>query len=654
MRSRLLRSFIFIMSLFAVAFIMTSCNNDNNANTSIENNSTSLPETNTNIGNNSTSLTETNTNTTIDVLNTYTITWKNYDGEVLELDTNVKEGVKPEYNGETPKRLEDNQYKYTFNGWDSDVVECNGDKTYTATYTSNIKQYNVKFVDYDGTTIIKNPVLYDYGTKPENIAKPDKPTRDADETYTYEFECWTPEIGDVTGDAIYKAKYKASYIDYSVSLTSNTDWAGELEGAGSYHYNDTVTITAKPNQDHVFEGWFIGEKLYEDDSSFEYTVTSSLSIEARFKRIFKIYIEDFTDAGVVGITSGEKYELDSEITLTATKHYEGYVFKWKMDTDDEVIDYGKTFTFKVPNQHTTIQVDKIQVFTREYKKIVLGRYPQSNVKATKSNGLLDITFDESTWTSYKYYVDSTQTDYMYYKDFDMDDDGIFDYRAVYYSQYRPYYYTQSSSNGTTRQDENGYATNTVHWFKYEPVEWKIIGETDGKALIIANLILDSQDWYPNDTTDSFTHNDGEGYVNNYELSNIKKWLNDDFYNTAFNDLEKIVIEKTTVDNSADSVYYGYNNYLCNNTDDKIFLLSSKEAYYSDELVKQAKGTDYAKCQGLEVSKTSGYQGNSSWWLRSPDFSDALNASCISIDGGLYASRAMLTYYGIRPACWIDL
>ena len=35
-----------------------------------------------------------------------------------------------------PIKASDGNYTYTFAGWDSEVVNCNGDKTYTATYTS--------------------------------------------------------------------------------------------------------------------------------------------------------------------------------------------------------------------------------------------------------------------------------------------------------------------------------------------------------------------------------------------------------------------------------------------------------------------------------------------------------------------------------------
>ena len=41
---------------------------------------------------------------------TYTITWKNYDGSVLEIDTNVAYNSTPSYDGVTPTRPDDDEY----------------------------------------------------------------------------------------------------------------------------------------------------------------------------------------------------------------------------------------------------------------------------------------------------------------------------------------------------------------------------------------------------------------------------------------------------------------------------------------------------------------------------------------------------------------
>lgn len=75
---------------------------------------------------------------------TYTITWKNWDGTVLETDENVKKGTLPQFDGPTPTKPDDDSYRYTFDGWDPAIKEVTESTTYVATY---------KKVEIDATTV---------------------------------------------------------------------------------------------------------------------------------------------------------------------------------------------------------------------------------------------------------------------------------------------------------------------------------------------------------------------------------------------------------------------------------------------------------------------------------------------------------------------
>lgn len=72
--------------------------------------------------------------------NTYTVTWKNHDGSVLETDTGVTLGTTPTYNGATPTRAEDENFTYTFKGWSPAVSAVTGDTEYTAQFTAVSKR----------------------------------------------------------------------------------------------------------------------------------------------------------------------------------------------------------------------------------------------------------------------------------------------------------------------------------------------------------------------------------------------------------------------------------------------------------------------------------------------------------------------------------
>ena len=182
--------------------------------------------------------------------------------------------------------------------------------------------------------------------------------------------------------------------------------------------------------------------------------------------------------------------------------------------------------------------------------------------------------------------------------------------------------------GTYAQASNG---------KKAAIEWDILEEKDGMVLIISHYILDVR---------SFDEDSG----NNYKESDLRKWLNDDFYNTAFTDEEKAKIVTTFVDNSVESTGYENNRYICESTEDKIFVLSVKEAekYYTDE-TRLAKCTAYAKKQGLYVSPKTKY---SWWWLRSPLNTNVLYVRGVSEDDGKIGNFATGSLNGVRPACWI--
>lgn len=65
----------------------------------------------------------------------YTVTWVNADGAILETDENVLPGTIPSFEGDTPTMEADGEKEYTFAGWTPAVCVVTGDKTYTAVYT---------------------------------------------------------------------------------------------------------------------------------------------------------------------------------------------------------------------------------------------------------------------------------------------------------------------------------------------------------------------------------------------------------------------------------------------------------------------------------------------------------------------------------------
>ena len=289
--------------------------------------------------------------------------------------------------------------------------------------------------------------------------------------------------------------------------------------------------------------------------------------------------------------------------------------------------------------------------------VKLGSYPQSRV--TDSTLISALNKIAKTWTSYGYYSGNDNVgsmakgDWMKYSDFTYN--GV-KYRAVTFSQYRPYYTHISLSSGELHQKYNGYYTNNVYYFKFEPLKWRVLDPATG--LVLCENIVDSQAYsntvyeYGTDKNGTAYWNDSAHthYANDYATSSIRKWLNNDFYNTAFSAAEKKSILTTTLDNRAYST--DHSEYNSETTKDKIFLLSYSDinnaAYgLSSRSNRLSKGSDYAKSQGLYVDSN----GQSSMRLRSAGH-DSYHTSRVSHDGDLnhYIKNDInFTPDGVRPA-----
>lgn len=305
--------------------------------------------------------------------------------------------------------------------------------------------------------------------------------------------------------------------------------------------------------------------------------------------------------------------------------------------------------------------DEKKYYTRSGNKITFGTYPQSkvtdeNIVATLTElaGELPTSEDSKSWTSYGYYMGSSVKNYTWYTDVTV---GGEKYRGVYFTEYRPFKcgYTDTSS---AMQQRNGYNTNTLYWFKFEPISWTILSESDGSALIFCDMIVDSQQY---DYTSTY-------YENNYADSTIRAWLNDNFYNTAFSALLQEIILTTEVDNSESTTGYDENEWACANTFDKVFLLSNADVinpdygFDSDEKAKDAarskQVTDYAQAQGAQTSTSDmDYPGTGFWWTRSPSTTQSNNYASVIPNAGYLLKSGNPVYFcnaGVVPALQIQL
>ena len=326
------------------------------------------------------------------------------------------------------------------------------------------------------------------------------------------------------------------------------------------------------------------------------------------------------------------------------------------------------FLFMVGCKKKTTSSNK-SLYKRLGDNIYFGTYPTSLVTDKNITNKLNKKINNKPtsnslngWNSYEYYASNEKKDYMFYKDIELDSNK---YRAIYLSNYRPRNISYGFREEDSYQDDNGFELNTIYYFKYEEIKWDILEDNGSKLKIISSYILDSQEYNQTEIDQKYIENSGL-YVNNYELSFIRKWLNDSFYNLAFNSFEKEMVLKMEIDNSGKISTTDINDAASNNTFDYVSLLSYTESYeyytyeeghyYCKEDEKRSSGTDYAFSQGLYLSTLS----YSNYRLRTPSPYQVNHSYYVDYDGAVHGDGNMFkcyvsdTSFGIRPVITIKI
>lgn len=164
----------------------------------------------------------------------------------------------------------------------------------------------------------------------------------------------------------------------------------------------------------------------------------------------------------------------------------------------------------------------------------------------------------------------------------------------------------------------------------EPIEWKVLAREKDRILVISKYALDCMPFCTSDDESS------------WDTCSLRKWLNEVFFNAAFNHFEKSIIHRVT-----------------NYTADKVFLLSIKESnmYFDSNQTRRCAATCYAVKQGSYTDKRYKIDGMDTciWWLRS----SGEDAKCVAFvnDSGyvnVHGFNVKSEKISVRPAMWISI
>lgn len=130
----------------------------------------------------------------------YTVSFS--DGTTIIKSVQYEYGATPSYE-DTIAKDSDAQYDYTFNGWDKEFTTVTQNTTYTAKWTTTLREYTIKFLDGDNNNEVIAESTLAYGA---DITAPSFP--DADPGYHYEWD--TEILSTVTGNATYTRTKKVN------------------------------------------------------------------------------------------------------------------------------------------------------------------------------------------------------------------------------------------------------------------------------------------------------------------------------------------------------------------------------------------------------------------------------------------------------------
>lgn len=213
--------------------------------------------------------------------------------------------------------------------------------------------------------------------------------------------------------------------------------------------------------------------------------------------------------------------------------------------------------------------------------------------------------------------------------------------------------------------------NTYHYFKYEPIKWRVLSVDGNDALLLADVALDDQKYNLNFKSVTWATSSIRSWLNGYGASvNEPKtdYSYKNFLNTAFSPEEKNAIKTTNVindNNISDGTAGG------NTTSDKVFLLSKSEVHRTDtaakygfiksdyifDEAKRSRCSTYAYAMGTGRDNSTSasykkYNGNIWWWLRSPGKSSSAD---IMYSNGWSSWQYVYNFHGgVRPALHLNL
>lgn len=331
-----------IILIPALAFLLMSCGGGGGENTSSSHSTGFVPP----------------------VINTFNITWKNYDGAVLRTDQ-VSYGETPHY-GTAPSRSEDECYTYSFKGWTPAIVAATANATYTATYEAHPK-YEINAAQYAQATTFKGRSFSMHITAPDYYWDEYLYHNENNEIFDKYLDTWDPVEGKGTYNyhRLYKfgeyydsyvGQDKPTYIDYGYQYSKSID--DHIDAGEAYDYDQYVgSVTSFEFDDYTYNPT---NHIYEmDRTGVHYTLMfhGTQLREATFDDGVTLITAEFFDYDVTVVP------MDNDFTA-----YISYQYPEKEQLRELAANFDNLFTTSIDFDFT-YEVDGLETQTYHVKSL---------------------------------------------------------------------------------------------------------------------------------------------------------------------------------------------------------------------------------------------------------------------------------------------
>ena len=155
-------------------------------------------------------------------------------------------------------------------------------------------------------------------------------------------------------------------------------------------------------------------------------------------------------------------------------------------------------------------------------------------------------------------------------------------------------------------------------FGLEKKPWVILKVVEDQMLVISDDCVCMKDW-------------GRGVNCTWEVSKLRQFLNDSYYNEKFSESERgaiLLTHNTNPGNTSNTIDGG------NDTDDHLFILSSEQI---NELMPDKSSRERTKF----------------WWVRTPG-ANSERFCFVGAKGTIFSNGWIMEPRGVRPCMWIKL